>query len=77
MAKDAQSSSRPGNLPMVRLGVSAVLVLLFVVFVLVNLETVEIDFVLFTVRTSMLVALVISALLGAFAALVFTRPRRV
>ncbi len=52
---------------------SAVLILLLVVFVLLNLEKVSIDFLIFTVETSMLVAMLICALLGAAAALLFTR----
>lgn len=41
-------------------------------FILANLDDVEINFLLFTVRTKMLVAMVISAILGAIAALLIS-----
>lgn len=66
---------RQSGTPTARNILSAVLILLLVVFVLQNLEEVRIDFLVFTVETSMLVAMLICALLGAAAALLFTRQR--
>jgi uncharacterized integral membrane protein len=56
-----------------RLVVSGVIILLLIVFILQNLEKVQIDFLIFSIETSMLVAMLICAVLGAAAALLFTR----
>jgi uncharacterized integral membrane protein len=61
--------------PSVRLIVSAILVVLLIVFILQNLEKVQIDFLIFSIETSMLVAMLICAGLGAAAALLVTRRR--
>jgi uncharacterized integral membrane protein len=55
--------------------VSAILVVLLIVFILQNLEKVQIDFLIFSIETSMLVAMLICAGLGAAAALLVTRRR--
>ena len=60
------------TLSTIRTAVGAVLLILLVVFVAINLQEVEIDFLIFSVQTPMLVAMLICALLGAAAALLFS-----
>jgi len=66
-----------GVMSTARLVISGVLVLLLIIFILQNLEKVTIDFLVFSIETSMMVAMVICALIGAAAALLFTRRRAV
>ncbi len=71
-ANDQQPQSR-GTMSTLRLIISGVLILILIVFILQNLEEVTIDFLIFSLETSMVLAMVICALLGAAAALLFTR----
>ena len=75
MASSEQGNQQRGGMSTLRMVVSGVLVLVLIIFILQNLEEVTIDFLIFSVETSMLVAMVICALLGAVAALLFTRRR--
>jgi uncharacterized integral membrane protein len=76
MASNEQGrQDRGGGMSTMRTVVSGVLVIVLIVFILQNLEKVTIDFLFFTLETSMVVAMVICALLGAVAALLFMRGR--
>jgi uncharacterized integral membrane protein len=75
MAAKTQRSNEHQGTSTVRLVISGILVLCLVIFVAQNLEKVTIDFLFLSVETSMLVAMLICAALGAGAALLFTRGR--
>jgi uncharacterized integral membrane protein len=75
MATNAEHRHQQRSILSPRLIVSAVLVLCLVIFVAQNLEEVTIDFLFFSIQTSMLVAMLICAGLGAAAALLFKRSR--
>jgi uncharacterized integral membrane protein len=75
MATGAEHSHERHWMSTTRLVVSGVLVLCLVIFIAQNLEKVTIDFLFFSIETSMLVAMAICAALGAAAALFYTRGR--
>ncbi len=75
MTRTQGSNDRIDRIATIRTVLSGILILLLIVFILQNLEQVTIDFLVFTVETSMLVAMLICALLGAAATLLITRRR--
>ena len=72
MTSEAERQDQDDSISMFRTVGGLVVVVLLIVFVAVNLDDVEIDFVVFSVHTKMLVAMLISALLGGAATLLFS-----
>jgi uncharacterized integral membrane protein len=75
MASHTERNSEHRGFISPRLIISAVLVVCLAIFVAQDLEKVTIDFLFFSIETSMLVAMLICAGLGAAAALLFTHRR--
>jgi uncharacterized integral membrane protein len=73
MATTTDGHNHDRGISTTRLVSSGILVILLIIFVLQNLEKVQIDFLIFSIETSMLVAMLICAVLGAVAALLFAR----